>query len=408
MDKYKRQDNETTIDYLLRLTEIKIEQKPDDLEWNDIVRYCGFDCHYDSLRKALQPSEYGGFAIYKYLKSKLENEVISSDDVLKEYELKKQEWQKEKIKVQTEKLNLNQMLREEARYELFIEKAINAINKITPLEIPDIHIEDDLTTNREGVLIYADPHYGKDLEIKGLRGEILNKYSPEIFEERMWQLLKETVQICQKEGFNSIKVLSLGDELEGMLRVGQLMSLRYGVVESAIKYSYFIANWLNELSKYVKIYFYSTYGNHTDLRLLDNKKGSFPHENVSKIIDVLVAEILRDNKNIIINKNETDNIFVNIQGYNILGIHGEEKDIAQSIKDYGYIYNENIDYLISGHKHHANSSNLGKLKGSIGVGSIIGIDDYSMQLKKVSDPSATFVVFEKNKGKRIEYQIVLD
>jgi len=405
---YKQRDNESKIDYLLRLAEIKIEEKPDDLEWVDIAKYCGFNCHYDSLRKALQPSEYGGYAIYKYLKSKLENEVITDDDVLRSYELKKQELQKEKIKIQTEKLNLNQMLREEARYELFTERAIEAINNSIPLVIPEIHIENNNSLNREGVLIFADPHYGKDLEIKGLRSEILNKYSPEIFEKRMWQLLEETVGICNKENFTSIKILSLGDELEGMLRIGQLMNLRYGVIESAIKYSYFIASWLNELSKYVKIDFYSTYGNHTDLRLLDNKKGTFPHENISKIIDVLVSEILKDNQNVTFNQNETDKIFINIQGFNILGIHGEEKDIAQSIKDYGFIYNENIDYIVSGHKHHANSSNLGRLKGSIGAGSIIGLDDYSMSLKKVCDPSATFVVFEKGKGKKIEYQITLD
>jgi hypothetical protein len=349
----------------------------------------------------------------RYTLELFENEQVKSitdDDILKEYEIKKQELQKEKIKVQTEKLNLSQMLREEARYELFTERTIEAINKTSPLIIPEIHIRDNNSSNfnREGVLIFADPHYGKDLEIKGLRGEILNKYSPEIFEKRMWQLLEETIAICNKEDFTSIKILSLGDELEGMLRIGQLMNLRYGVIESAIKYSYFVANWLNELSKYKKIDFYSTYGNHTDIRLLDNKKGTFPHENISKIIDVLVSEILKDNQNITFNKNETDKIYVNIQGFNILGVHGEEKDIAQSIRDYGYIYNENISYLVTGHKHHANSSNLGKLKGSIGVGSIIGIDDYSMQLKRVSDPSASFAVFEKGKGKTIEYQIVLD
>jgi len=336
-------------------------------------------------------------------------EFVSGDKVLKEYELKKQELQKERIKIQTEKMNLSQTLREEARYELFIEKAIVAINNSKPIIPPKLYINyNSEFSNKDGVLIFSDQHYGKDLEIKGLRGEIINKYSPEIFEQRMWQLLKETLLICKKEDFTSIKILSLGDELEGMIRLGQLMNLRYGVVESSIKYSYFIASWLNELSKHIRIDFYSTSGNHTDLRLLDNKKGTFPHENISKIIDILVAEILRDNQNITIHKNEIDKFYVNIQGFNVLGIHGEEKDINQCIRDYSFIYNENIDYVVSGHKHHSNSSNIGMSKGSIGVGSIIGIDDYSMQLKRIADPSATFVVFKKNKGKTIEYNIKLD
>ena len=403
MDVCLKKDNESNYDYIIRLIEGK-SSGIYDIDYTELFKLAfGVDLNHDECRKRY----YGLKMLLPYLDNeKVKN--ITDDDVLKEYEIKKQELQKEKIKIQTEKLNLNQMLREEARYELFTERAIKAINNSVPLTIPEIHIKKTQSSNREGVLIFADPHYGKDLEIKGLRGEILNKYSPEIFEKRMWQLLEETIAICNKEDFTSIKILSLGDELEGMLRIGQLMNLRYGLVESAIKYSYFIASWLNELSKYIRIDFYSTYGNHTDVRLLDNKKGTFPHENISKIIDVLVSEILKDNRNIIFHQNETDKIFINIQGFNILGIHGEEKDIAQSIKDYGFIYNENIDYVVSGHKHHANSSNLGRLKGSIGAGSIIGLDDYSMMLKKVCDPSATFVVFEKGKGKKIEYQIVLD
>ena len=403
MDVCLKKDNESSFDYIVRLVEGK-SSGIYDIDYTELFKLAfGVDISSTEARKRY----YGLKMLLPYLDNeKIKN--ISSDSILKSYEIKLQELQKEKIKIQTEKLNLSQMLREEARYELFTERAIEAINNSSPLVIPKIHIENTQSLNREGVLIFADPHYGKDLEIKGLRGEILNKYSPEIFEKRMWQLLEETIAICNKEDFISIKILSLGDELEGMLRIGQLMNLRYGVVESAIKYAYFIANWLNELSKYIRIDFYSTYGNHTDLRLLDNKKGSFPHENISKIIDVLVSEILKDNQNIIFNQNETDKIYVNIQGFNILGVHGEEKDIAQSIRDYGYIYNENIDYIVSGHKHHANSSNLGRLKGSIGAGSIIGIDDYSMMLKRVSDSSATFAVFEKGKGKKIEYQIVLD
>ena len=400
---YRRLDNENWIQYADRIVSAK-ENGLIDIDKTEIYELLfGDKLSSDESRKRL----YSVKKVIEILKNE-KYESISDDSVLKEYNLKKQEIQKERIKLQTEKMNLSQMLKEEARYELFIEKALEAINNSVPISPPIIHINNNENIYRDGVLIFSDQHYGKDLEVKGLRGEILNKYSPEIFEKRMWQLLEETILICNKENFTSIKVLSLGDELEGMIRISQLMNLRYGVIESAIKYSYFIASWLNELSKYVRVDFYSTSGNHTDLRLLDNKKGTFPHENISKIIDVLVAEILNDNINITINQNEIDKIYVNIQGFNILGIHGEEKDIAQSIRDYSFIYNENIDYVVSGHKHHSNSSNIGMSKGCIGVGSIIGLDDYSMQLKRIADPSATFVVFEKGRGKTIEYSIKLD
>ena len=94
MERYKQKESESTIDYLLRLSEIKLEEKPDDLDWSDIAKYCNFDCHYDSLRKALQPKDYGGLAIYKYLKDKFDKivcENVSDDKVLNNLEITQRE-----------------------------------------------------------------------------------------------------------------------------------------------------------------------------------------------------------------------------------------------------------------------------------------------------------------------------
>lgn len=406
--RYQRKDNESDVEYELRLVEILKTEKTDDLEWDDIKSFISFEGNKDSLRKA-NDTPYGGYAVYKYFKEKMEKLVLTDDTVLKEYELKKQELEKEKIKVQTEKLSLMQALREEARFELFIEHAVKAIKETKPILINNIN--NNTYTNNEdksGLLLFADPHYGKELLIKGLYGEVINQYSISIFEDRMWKLLNKTIQIVKKEEFERISIFNLGDELDGILRISQLMTLKLGLVDSAIGFAYFLASWLNELSKHVYIDYYSSEGNHTDLRLLTGKKGDFPSENMSKIIQTLVGEILKDNPNITLHKNNTDKIFTNIQGYNVLGIHGEEKNIMQAIRDFSFIYNTQIDYICTGHKHHANSINAGINKGCIGVGSVIGVDDFSINLKKTSNPSATFAVFEKCLGKTIEYQICLN
>ena len=63
----------------------------------------------------------------------------------------------------------------------------------------------------------------------------------------MWNLLEQVVSIIRKEGFSKIYVYSMGDFEDGLLRVKQLMQLRYGVVEGTVRYADFITNWLNEL-----------------------------------------------------------------------------------------------------------------------------------------------------------------
>ena len=106
-------------------------------------------------------------------------------------------------------------------------------------------------------------------------------------------------------------------------------------------------------------------------------------------------------------QNPTGYVFDNIVGYNVLGIHGEGKGLEKTIKDFSGTYNVDISFLIGGHKHHQNSSNIGIESDVISAPSIIGVDDYALSLHKTSDPGATLFVLESGKGKIIEYNIKL-
>lgn len=324
-----------------------------------------------------------------------------------ELDVKKRELEKAKIKLQTEKLEYNRWLREEARDELICEKICEAIKMLPELEVPQRIIPTH--SDREGTLLLADAHYGTEFKIVGLFGEILNEYSPEIFEARMWNLLDQTVEICNKEGFTSLNVYDLGDEIDGLLRVSQLWKLRYGVIESAVRYGRFISIWLNELSKHVYVKYQMVKdSNHCQLRLLGQPKNTFKDENVSSIISDKIMDKLENNPNFEFIQNPTGLIFDdNIVGYSVLGAHGECKNLEQSIKELSKTYRTQIDFMVGGHKHHQNSTNVGIESDVIGAPSIIGIDDYSLSLNKTSDPGATLFVLENGAGKVMEYNIKL-
>lgn len=343
------------------------------------------------------------------------DEVFSKQQFNESYyddiDVKMRELKKEKIKLQTEKLEYNRWLREEARDELIAEKIITAIKELPPLVVPEIlpaSIEGRVYGDREGCLLIADTHYGVDLKITGLFGETINEYSPEIFEERMWDLLTQVIDICEKEGFTSLNVYDLGDEVDGLLRVSQLWKLRYGVIESTVRYGRFITEWLNELSKHVYVKYQMVKdSNHCQLRMLGQPKNTFKDENMSYIITDKILDRLENNPNFHFIQNPTGYIFDNIVGYNVLGIHGEVKNLEQAIKEFSKTYSVNIDFLIAGHKHHKDSSNVGINSDVIGVPSVIGVDDYSLSLRKTSDPGATLFVLERGKGNVLEYNIKL-
>ena len=313
-------------------------------------------------------------------------------------------------KIRTENIEINKLYREMGRSELLGDRVYESAQMIakehpftipTPLPYVNNH-------EKVGCLCFGDTHYGTEFTVKGLYGEIINEYSPEIFEKRMWNLLEQVKDIIIKEKLTTLNVYSLGDELDGILRMSQLMKLRYGVVESTMRYSEFICTWLNELSNYVNIRYQMTTGNHTQLRMLNGKKGTFEDENMSMIIKWFIKWRMRDNPNFTLIDNTTNMIFDEVCGYNLLGIHGEVKNMDEALKNFTQIYNVKINYLIAGHLHHQKQAEVGKNYQVFNIGSIIGLDDYSLKLQKSASASATMLIFEENKGKTIEYSINLN
>lgn len=328
-----------------------------------------------------------------------------SEEQMSEYENQKRELQKLKVQIQTEKLEYNKWLREYARDELIAEHICNAIKELRPLEIPSNNLINN--NSKSAILAFGDEHYGTEFTIYGLHGEIINEYSPEIFEQRMWNLFYKVIDIINKEKIDVLNVFALGDFTDGILRCGQLMKLRYGVVEGTVRYANFISNWLNELSKYVKIRYQMAFGNHSELRMLGQPKGTFKNENTGLYVREIIQARLENNPNFEMIINPTGLIFDEIEGFNTLGIHGEVKNMEKAIKDFSNTYNTDIRILIGGHMHHYKAETVGVNREVFNVPSIIGIDDYSVSLNKTSNPGATLLMIDKYDCVGIEYKIKL-
>ena len=371
-----------------------------DLDWDEIVTKYNLGIHRDVLRKAFQ-SPMGGYSVYKYLQEEQINNV-EDDETIKLMNDKIEELKKERYKLQATKIEYNRMLREQSRSELFNEGIENAIYNLKPLN-NNIAIIDNTNTNKDAILFISDCHYGRKCTIKGLHGEIISEYNTEIFKDRMWDLLSQVVESCKERQLKHLNVMGLGDFIDGLLRISQLNSLQLGVVDSVIEFSEFMSEWLNELSKYVLVDYYQVNGNHDEIRVLTGKKGDFPHENVEKLIIKFIELRLKDNDNIKIHKSETDFIYVNILGVNVLGYHGENKNLTNSLRYFRSFYKQPIDLLFGGHLHSQSleTEGIGQYGDAqcIRVNGICGIDDYSTKLQKASRAGANMFIFKEGKGK---------
>ena len=333
---------------------------------------------------------------------------VDSDKQLQDIRIAQRELEKTRKKIQTEKLEYSKWLREDARAEMVTEKICNAVRELKTLDIPEyippIH------DHKSYLLCLADAHYGIEFEIKDLFGNIINEYSPEIFETRMWNLLNKVIQIVNKEHITELNVWELGDGLQGVLRLNsQLMKLRYGIIDSSILYANFLANWLNELSKYVRIKFQMVIdSNHNQLRICGAPKNAFVDENMSKSMLVLIKERLKDNKNIVILENPTGMDYSVLSTYAVLGIHGEVPNIKTAIDEYARAYQTHFDYLIGAHCHHKMNVEVGIDAECLTVRSIIGVDPYGMSLRKTSNPGASLFEFELGQGLTTQHSIKLN
>lgn len=401
---YRQKENEPFIEWKHRLITAKLE-KQIDLDWSEIVDILGLECSGDHLRK----TAYGIYETLTYFEMK-QTEEVTDNDLLDKLTQKQLELQKERVKLQSEKNEINKWIREQGRSELFYEKYLDNLSKRQLPKVPDYIIPKQVN-DFDWVLNFADIHYGKEVKIYGLEDEILAEYNIKIFERRMWDLLNQVIHKIEKENIKHLNVFNLADSIDGILRMSQLQAIQLGIVDSQIGFADYIATWLNELSKYTYVDYYSCQGNHDEIRPLGSSKGDFPHENSEKIITWHLQKVLADNTNITIHKNKSLQ-YVDIVGTKVLATHGQdEKNLENSIKDYVNVYGKPIHLMFTGHLHSTHNKAVG-MSGLQNIEfyqspSICGIDEYSVKLKKVAPSGAIMMKIERDLGKTELFDIKL-
>ena len=311
------------------------------------------------------------------------------------------ELKRERFKTQQEKNQLTENYRWQARNELYQEKIIKAISNLQPIEI---NLYSDKYTNLCGntaLLCLSDFHAGSTFEIKGLNGEIINKYDFEIMKERLCALANNIIN----DNFNceNMVIAILGDAFENVLRLSSLAKLREPVLDTVIKFSEFMAQWISGIQKLmgIPIKIVCVGGNHDIQRLL-GEKPNLEDENLMKIVVEFLKLRLKDCSDIEV-ADYTDVAVEDIRGSCIMFQHGEDKDLTTTINYFENLYRIKIDEIYAGHFHNPENKSIGFAacgdRQINRIGSICGIDTYAKKLRCGSKPSAYIALYsEYGKG----------
>lgn len=344
------------------------------------------------------------FVFFEKFLSILENDEINNiqdESKLQEILIAKKELEKERKKIQTINLEYNQYVRDISRFELFNEKIKEAIDNMPALIFSNT-IQDKFNSKHTAVLCISDAHNGVEINMQTVFNEPINIYSPDILKKRL-NKLADTVIKDYKNNFNYKKliVFDLGDGIQNILRLSDIAKLKTGVIDSVLQYAEMISQFLNKIQNElnIQIEFSCLGGNHSELRLISTGR-NWESENLGKVIREFIALRLKDNQNIKVDP-YSDFSFKQIEGINILAIHGD--DSKKNINEISYweqYHNITIDILLMGHFHHQEQISLGYSptgdKEIIIVPSLIGIDEFSRKNRKLARAGAKFILFEDN------------
>lgn len=373
-----------------------------DKDWCDMVMDYDLDCSPETLRKA-------GVGVKLASDSGMDFPMdgAGTRDVLDDY-------------VERQKLNdlrreIRNDLRQQSRSEMLRETIREAIRGLPELEYPTNFMPwRDKEHHKDMVVGMGDFHFGAEYEVKGLYNEVLNKYNAQVFYDRMEELGGAVTAIARRELPDQITVMMVGDLLDGLLRASQISRLEYGVVDSAMRLSEYLAKWFVALANTTKlpIRVYAVRGNHGEIRPLGSKAGQFPEENLERVVMHYMYERFRDYPYISVEDNDAPMTrMVDVVGYKFLLLHGQGDDIEKIARDHLTLYNNQIDVFMCGHLHKGQTFTAGiGRSGNVlieRVPSLCGIDPYAQSRGVGSPAGATVLLMEEGYGRVCSYPIVL-
>lgn len=308
----------------------------------------------------------------------------------------------ERIKIQTANLEYNAIQRAEARNDLFNEQIIKAIERLEPIKgiRPKLDVE-PCDKHRTALLAISDLHAGSTFTVKGIYNEIVNEYSYDIMCARLWSIIDKIE--ADDIVFDDLTVAICGDLVEGILRESSLTKLREPVTDTVIRLAEFLSEWIYQLSirleKKVNVVIIG--GNHDTVRSLTSRP-MFEGENLTKIVVEFIKLRLQDLDWITVDDYQ-DVAIKNIQGVNVMFQHGEDKDLKTTMDYFSNLYNIDVDEIVAGHLHRAESKTVGITelgdRQLTRVGSIVGTDSYAKQIRASARPSCYIALYEEDNGK---------
>lgn len=382
-------------------------QKISDLDWSEICDKYNLDFNPDTIRKGSQPPLVGSAFVSEYFKWKesQRNSDDKEDSYSKELEVQRRQLEKERQKLYATKTEYSRQVRQQSRFELFYENVAKELNEYDVPEFIGFNYSEQM---KSYVLSIADIHAGANFITE------TNEYSFEEITRRFNKLFNDVVYFVKEKNINSLKVLCLGDDIQGILRLSDLQLNESSVVKATVFVAKTIAHFLNELSAYCYIdYYHCPTSNHSQSRPLGTKASEIASEDVEYVICNYIKDVLVNNNRISVHTNfGYEYIEIPIFDFKTIVMHGHTiNNIDNALKDLTYHKKTFYTTVFLAHYHAAKMGTVGEMSDTdcevIVCPSFVGSCPYSDKLMKGAKPSCCIYGYDEKWGHTETYKIFL-
>lgn len=377
MDILNRREGETDYEYCFRLSYAKVREGL-DIDWQEIVNLCNLNWSADHCRKTM----IGAIRHQDYIDSKTKEQLESEQYeklIQKELELKK-----EKVKVQDLKTQVNKQIRELARKENLGEILEEKLDKL-PNQMINMDYINHTPSKKQGIAMISDVHYGMVVD------NFLNKYNPDIAQERMNYLTDKIIEYSKLNNLDVMNVCLLGDMISGEQYLSVRLENRENLINQIINVSELLSEAIYKISLNVPFVTVSIAdGNHERVY---NKKENLNKDNYTELIRKFLELKLKDVSNITFTENVYDNNIISFEccGNTVVGLHGDKcKKDKVSYEMYNML-NKKIDIILMGHFHQI-SQDICYETIVYRNGSFIGTDEYARNLNLNTYPTQKLLI----------------
>ena len=382
----KRKQNETLEQYQIRLSLglLNRELGYEDLTWKEIKDMLSSDMHPDTLRRLGY-----GFKLYESNFPK----VLRAEEELDELDEKIVEMKKEKVKLTDVRTSVNRKIRELGRVENIIEEIarnLDELNENNPLinkEIVPV-----INNSRQGLLLCSDWHCGAEFKT------VANSFNLDILVNRVNEMVDRTIEICKRNNIEKIHIGYIGDLCNGLIHTTTRIENQIGVAEQVTLISELISQMLDKLSKNFSVVSMSMTSSNHERFFMDKRENSYG-DSYHRFIFEIVKLRTRDLINVAILENTKDESFTTLDlcGERIVLSHGDKDKKVNVPSRYSQILGYTPTLVCMGHYHNEYSTVEG-LSRIIINGSLMGSNQYAVDLRLCSTPSQSLIIMSEKYG----------